>query len=61
MSDPVKKSSLNVGASGPSGSTGPTGPTEKTFISEGVREEIERTGEAVDPATGRKLTKSDLA
>lgn len=29
-------------------------------MSEGTREEIERTGKSVDPFTGRTLTKDDL-
>lgn len=29
-------------------------------LCEGTREEIERTGEAVDPFTGRTLTRDDL-
>jgi len=33
---------------------------EVRFISEGVRAEIEQRGEALDPITGRTLTKDDL-
>lgn len=37
----------------------PTPAVEK-FISEGVAVEIEQTGSAVDPATGKVLSRSDL-
>lgn len=33
----------------------------KPFISEGLRQEVERLGEAVDPLTGKTVTKADLA
>jgi hypothetical protein len=36
----------------------PAGP--KFGMCEGTREELERTGSAVDPFTGRKLTRDDL-
>lgn len=40
---------------------GPRKPHEPSFgISEGTREELERTGKATSPFTGRKLTKADL-
>lgn len=35
-------------------------PEPRPFISEGVRAEIEQRGQAVDPATGRVLTRKDL-
>jgi hypothetical protein len=38
----------------------PQSVPERPFISEGVRDEIERTGQALDPATGRVLTREDL-
>jgi hypothetical protein len=39
----------------------PEKPHRPSFgISEGTREELERTGKAVDPFTGEKLTKDDL-
>ena len=39
----------------------PAKPQGPSFgMSEGTREELERTGHAVDPFTGRKLTRADL-
>jgi hypothetical protein len=37
----------------------PTGPS--FGMSEGTREELERTGHAVDPFTGKALTSEDLS
>jgi len=38
--------------------TAPAGP--KFGMCEGTREELERTGKAVDPFTGKALTRDDL-
>ena len=39
----------------------PAKPQGPSFgMSEGTREELERTGQATDPFTGRKLTRADL-
>lgn len=35
-------------------------PPPKFGMSEGVRQEIELTGQATDPYTGKKLTREDL-
>jgi len=35
-------------------------PEPRPFISEGVRADIEMHGQALDPATGRILTRKDL-
>jgi hypothetical protein len=36
-------------------------PTQPSFgISEGIRDQLEREGKAVDPFTGKTLTKDDL-
>jgi hypothetical protein len=41
--------------------TEPEQPRKPSFgMSEGTREELERTGKATDPFTGEKLTKDDL-
>lgn len=40
---------------------GPKAPVEPSFgMSEGTRDEIERTGKSVDPFTGRTKTRDDL-
>ncbi|MBQ1039293.1 hypothetical protein [Micromonospora sp. C81] len=38
----------------------PAKPHVPSFLPEGTREELERNGEAVNPFTGKKLTRADL-
>lgn len=42
------------------GTIGPVSPGPAPFISEGVAQDIEMHGFAVDPVTGRRLTRDDL-